>query len=163
MDIYIKLKTQALGEYNQLSSNVFSSKVVGLSLEEYCIVWQRHCELNHNSKSCTEYPAMIKAAQIVFDKEIVPMAQVFRTAFTSVTYHSLNANRRLLQFLLVAFRVGNTNSSNNELSMMEKIEGVDYEASGCFLTQCTTKPLKQNMTKEDVKELFKLTQNERKS
>ena len=143
MDMYIKLKTQALGEYNQLSSNVFSSKIVGLSLEEYCIVRQRYCELNHNSKSCSECPAMIKVPQIVLDKGIVPMAEVFRTAFTSVTYHSLNAKRHLLQLPLVAFHVSNTNNGNSELYVIEKIEGVDYEALGCFLTQCTTKPLMQ--------------------
>ena len=69
------------------------------------------------------------------------MAEVFRSAFHSVTYHSLNAKRRLLQMPLIAFRVRNANNGNSELFLMERIDGVDYEALGCFLTQCTTKPL----------------------
>ena len=89
------------------------------------------------------------------------MAEVFRSAFHSVTYHSLNAKRCLLQMPLVAFRVRNANNGNSELFLMEKIDGVDYKTLGCFLTQCTTKPLKQTMTKEELKQLFKLTENER--
>ena len=38
MNMYIKLKIQAPGEYNQVSSTVFASKVDSMSLEEYCIV-----------------------------------------------------------------------------------------------------------------------------
>ena len=46
---------------------------------------------------------MIQAAQMILNNGIVPMSDVVRLAFPGVTYHSLNAKRRLLQMPIVAF------------------------------------------------------------
>ena len=162
MDIYSNLKTQALSEYNEVSTNVFSSKIEGLSLEEYLIVAQHYCQVKHASSTCTKCSGIIKAGQMVQSKGIVPLVEVFKSSFQSVTYHSLNAKRRLLQMPLVALRICNAKNGMGELYLMEKIPGVDYEHLAGFSTQTNARvTFKPGMTKHELKQLFTLTQMER--
>lgn len=90
------------------------------------------------------------------------MVEVFKSSFQSVTYHTLNAKRRLLQMPLVALRICNAMSGMGELYLMEKIPGVDCEHLAEFLTQTNARvTFKPGMTKDELKQLFTLTQTER--
>ena len=69
---------------------------------------------------------MIHAAIIVLEEGIVTLKHVFTTIFPSVTYHTINAKRRLLQMPLVAIRL----QYAKELYL---IDCLDYEKLVKFL------------------------------
>ena len=64
--------------------------------------------------------------KMVLEDGIVPLADVFKAVFPTVTYHSLNAKRRLLQMPVVAIRVKGLLNGQSKLYLMEKVEGLDY-------------------------------------
>lgn len=97
-------KSQELSSFNVVSSDVFISKFKGLTLREYCTVRKYYCE-NHHLIPCPECKSIIQAAEMVLKDGIVSLAAVFKAAFPTVTYHSVNAKGRLLQMPVVAFRV----------------------------------------------------------
>lgn len=154
VDVYLRSQTQALSEYDTVTSDVFISKFRGLTLLEYCTVRDHYCREYHTH--CTECESMIQAAEMVLKNGIVPLAVVFKAAFPTVTYHSVNAKRRLLPMPVVAFRV------KGALHLMEKIEGLDYRQLANFLGKNVKQlPRKQGITKEELKQLLTITQSER--
>ena len=92
VDIDLHSQTQALTEYDTVSSDVFTSKFRGLTLPEYCAVRDYYCRENHNQIHCTECKSMIQAAEMVLKNGIVSLAVVIKPAFPTVT--TLNAKRR---------------------------------------------------------------------
>lgn len=48
---------------------------------------------------------MITAGEMILKYGIVLTSDVFKTAFLTVTYHSVNAKRRLLQMPVIAIHV----------------------------------------------------------
>ena len=159
VDIY--LHNQALSNYNTVSSDVFTSNFIGLTLSQYCIVREYYCAKNH--KACTQCRAMIQAARTILMNGIVPMADVFKDVFPGVTYHSLNAKRRLLQMPIVAFRIKGKTVIQSKLYLMERFDGLDYGQLSKFLSLNAAQQVsnKQTITKEDLKEMFRITQSER--
>lgn len=162
VDIYLHSQTQVVSEFNTVSSDVFVSKFKGLTLQEYCAMREYFCSKNHDQIPCTQCKSMIQAAEMVLKDGIVPLAVVFKAAFPTVTYHSVNAKRRLLQMPVVAFRVKGLQKGQSQLYLMEKIEGLDYGQLANFLSKNIEQlSRKQGITKEELKQLLRITQSER--
>ena len=162
VDIYLNSQTQVLSEFNTVSSDVFVSKFKGLTLQEHCAMREYFCSKNHDQIPCTQCKSMIQAAEMVLKNGIVPLAVVFKAAFPTVTYHSVNAKRRLLQMPVVAFRVKGLQKGQSQLYLMEKIEGLDYGQLANFLSKNIEQlSRKQGITKEELKQLLRITQSER--
>lgn len=162
VDIYIHFQSQALSEYDTVSGDIFVSRFQGLNLTEYCAAREYYCTENHCYTTCTNCKSMIQAAQMILKGGIVAMAVVFKEAFPTVTYLSVNAKRRLLQMPVVAIRIKGVKKGQNELYLMEKIEGLNYGQLASFLSENAQKMMKkQGITKEELKQLLTITQSER--
>lgn len=74
--------------------------------------------------------------------------------FPTVSYHSLNAKRRLLQMPSVCIRI------HGDLFLMEKISGLDYTTFASFLEGRELKR-HQGITKEGLRDLLILDKNDR--
>ena len=57
VDIYTHLRTLKLGDFN---SDVLSSKVVGLTLSEYCIARQAYCQIHHTLSGHSDCESFLK-------------------------------------------------------------------------------------------------------
>lgn len=94
--------------------NVYASKMEGLTLTEYCNVLSflhfHHLVVN---PTC-DCSSMIEAASLVLESGIVLLSHVFKSVFPDVTYHSVNAKRRLLQMPVVCLNI------QGQLYLMEK-------------------------------------------
>ena len=123
LHIYMQNRTLSLSEYVKLSDKVSVSIFDKLSLKEYCIARNHYCLLHH-SPPCHECSAMIQAATSVLDAGICSLQQVFKSCFPSVTYHTVNAKRRLLQMPLVAIQIESEKCT--EVVLTELVEGIDY-------------------------------------
>ena len=81
----------------------------------------------------------------------------------NVTYHTSNAKGRVLRMPLAAIRVGLPSSGVSEIYLFEYIQGVNYRHFQCLLNafhlEKTTKKL--SMTKQQLKSVLSLAQNER--
>ena len=118
MEIYVQNKKQTPSEYTIVNCNIYLSKSVGLTLQEYCIarkhfpqhtkqvspLFTRNCDCN----------AMIQVAEMILREGIITLSSVFKAIFPNVTYHSHNAKSRLLAMPVVAIRL------MGELYVMEK-------------------------------------------
>lgn len=152
MEIYEKLPGQ-LSEYKTISSNIYSSKITELTLKEYCTARIFVCHNQH--AKCTLCQPMIHAAELIMREGIISMSKVFRTVFPNVTYHALNARRRLLQMPLFAVRI------DGELFLMPSINGLDYYSITAFLSNRLTDNKKTlGISKCELKQLLKLVSNE---
>ena len=80
-------------------------QVTGLTLSEYCKVRKFHCI---NNKKV--------AVNVTLEEGIVTLKHVFTTISPSITYHTINAKRCLLQMPLVAICL----QYSKELYLMEK-------------------------------------------
>ena len=69
------------------------------------------------------------AVNVTLEEGIVTLKHVFTTISPSITYHTINAKRRLLQMPLVAICL----QYSKELYLMEKVDGLDYEKLVKFL------------------------------
>lgn len=138
------------------------SKFTGLSFSVYCFVREHYCSMNHSHLSCTECTSIVKVGNLVLKNGMVPLALAFRTAFPTVTYHPFHAKRRLLQMPLVAIRITKDKvKQQSELYLLEKIEGFDYEKLANFISRNVEQlQRKQGITKEELKQLFEITERE---
>lgn len=150
MELYKNWKKKNLSEYETINSDIYASKIDGLTLEEYCLARKYLCSTQHNDCDCD---SMIQAANIVLKDGIISMATVFKTIYPNVTY-ALNARRRLLQMPMVAIRIW------GELYLMEKVNGLNYSAIITFIAN--QKPKREvGMTKSELKELLKIATAEK--
>ena len=86
---------------------------------------------------------------------------MFKAAFPTVTYHSVNAKRRLLQMPVVVIRIAGLLKGQGELYLMEKTE-FDYELLVNFLSKNIKQfSKKHGITKQELKQLLTITQSER--
>lgn len=155
MDKLANIKSSNLSCYQKINDNLFSSIVKGINLAEYCTALEAFCHERHDQKSC-DCQSLINAGQIIINNGIVPLAKTFKTICPGVTYHAGNAKRRLLQLPIIAMRI------HDELYLMEKIEGLDYSHLTTFLSaKLSQSHKKQGISKDQLKELFLVTQNER--
>lgn len=105
---------------------------------------------------------MINAAEMVLNDGVVSLSLLFKASFPNVTYHSVNAKRRLLQMPLVIFRVKKSEKRQSELFVMEKAEGFNYQGLISFLNKSLSqKSRPQGITREEIKQLLKITQSDR--
>ena len=100
---------------------------------------------------------MIHAAIIVLEEGIITLKHVFTTIFPSVTYHTINAKRRLLQMPLVAIHL----QYAKELYLMEKVDGLDYEKLVKFLNSQIQNTLRGGISREELKKLMLISESER--
>ena len=121
MDIYTDYQSQSLSDYNVIASDVYTSKFAELNLKEYCTARMYHCTLKHSSSPCDNCQSMINAAKMVWRDGVVSLPVLFRASVPKLTYHSVNAKRRLLQMPLVIFRVKKSQKHQSELFVMEKV------------------------------------------
>lgn len=155
VEIYYENQKKMLSDYETVDSEVFVSKFKGLSLSEYYRVKKNLCETNHTKKNC-DCKALINVALTVLNDGICSLSGVFKHNFPTVTYHSFNAKRRLLQMPIVIFPVC------CQLYVMEKVEGLSYIHLSKFLTsKLTINQAKQGMTKEDLKKLLLIASNDK--
>ena len=142
-------QTHALSEFNTLSADVLSSRFSGLTLAEYVTARGYFCNINH-SQSCIECKSMIQAGKMVLEDGIVPLADVFKAVFPTVTYHSLNAKRRLLQMPVVAIRVKGLLNGQSKLYLMEKVEGLDYGQLANFCVKTLNQRSKESQRRAET-------------
>lgn len=93
---------------------------------------------------------------MISEEGVVLMSVVFKKAYPTVTYQYLNAKRCLLQMPAVAFRI-----KELYLSLMEKITGLHYKQLVQFLSRHVQSQRKEMIMKDELKQLFSITQNER--
>lgn len=165
LNIYSKLSTQ-VGDYTKLGDDgiVCVSKVTDLSLAEYCEVRTQYCLLRHDQQKCFECRSLVRAGQMILSDGICSLAQVFKTAFPCIDYHSSHAKQRLLQMPVAVFRVGAPTSGRSELLVMELVQGVDYQKLALFLNaRCSPTSTKAtpNLTKCELKQLLSFSQSDR--
>ena len=100
---------------------------------------------------------MIKAANMVLKAGICSLRSVFRSIFPSVTYHTLNAKRKLLQMPLAAILIG------AEVNITELVQGIDYLKVSHFLGALATKRETNtpSLSKTDLNSLLLLAQSDR--
>ncbi len=106
---------------------------------------------------------MIKAARLVMESSVCCLQSVFQKSFPSITYHTLNAKRRLLQMPLVAIQVWNANTKRPEVQLVELVEGVDYLKvlhllNGLSTKQKTPEP---SLSKTQLNQLLLMAQSDR--
>ena len=160
LQLYIQYKRIPLGDYLRLSDKVSASKINKLSLEEYCVARNRYCSLYHSSP-CTECDSMVKAARCVLTSGVCSLQSVFTKVFPSVTYHTLNAKRRLLQMPLVAIQVWNRNTKKPEVQLIELVQGVNYLKVFHLLNGLCTKSPQPSLSKSELNQLLLLAQSDR--
>ena len=162
VDIYSKFHTQKLSDFNIVSSDVFSSRVRGITLSEYRIARRAYCQMYHTPSPCSDCESFLKAADMILENGIEALSVVFKAAFPAVTYHPINAKRRLLQMPLVAIRISRPQKCQSQLYLLEKSEGFDYAKLTRFLSNnIAAASARKGIVKEELKELLKLTQSER--
>ena len=99
---------------------------------------------------------MIKVANLVIEAGVCSLHSVFKAAFPSVTYHTMNAKRKLLQMPLVAFQ------GNKEVFLMELVEGVDYLKVVHFINACMVSNTgSKSMSKLELNKLLLLARTDR--
>ncbi len=100
---------------------------------------------------------------MVIDHGLLPMSKLFKTSFPCVTYNSAHSKRKLLQMPLAAVRLRSSEGSQNEIYIMEKVNGFNYGSFAKFLTKnlqlCSHK--RSQMTKEDLQRLLLISQTDR--
>jgi hypothetical protein len=152
VELYENWKKQNLSEYETVNNNIlYASKIHGLTLGQYCLARRYLCSAQHNQCDCN---SMIQAAEIVLKHGIVSMATVFKTVFPNVTYHAVNAKRRLLQIPLVAIRIW------GELYLMEKVDGLNYPIITGFIANQKQKR-EVGMIKSELKQLLTIATTEK--
>ena len=129
LQTFIQNKHLSGSNYKRLSSKISISNFNKLSLFDYCTARREYCTIYHPPQ-CFLCPAMIKVANLVIEAGVCSLHSVFKAAFPSVTYHTMNAKRKLLQMPLVAFQ------GNKEVFLMELVEGVDYLKVVHFINVC---------------------------
>ena len=144
-----------ISDYLTINRDLFSTKLDGLTLMEYCKVrkYMHECILTHNRNMC-DCEAILHIAEMVMNDCIVPVSKAFRIAFPQVTYHQKNAKRRLLQMPVIILRIQGT------LFLMEKKDVFDYTGLAKYLNIAEPHNVK-GITKEEVKRLMLLTQSDR--
>lgn len=168
VDVYEQNKKQTPSEYKTIDSNIYSSKVVGLTLHEYCIARKHYCKEKHLPYHATQVSpalsthtscdcnAMIKAAEIVIQEGIVTLSSVFKAVFPNVTYQSHNAKSRLLAMPVVAICL------IGELYLLEKNDNFDYSALLRFFNkQLSQSTAKSGISRNELKQLLSIAQSER--
>lgn len=88
MELYTNWKKQNLNEYDIISSDIFASKIIGLTLTEYCLARKYICSIQHDRCDCS---SVIQTANLVLRHGITSMANVFKTDYPNVTYHTHHA------------------------------------------------------------------------
>ena len=157
LQIFIQNKHLSGSNFQRLSTKVSISNFNKLSLLDYCTA-RAECCSNYHSAQCTLCCALIKAATLVLEAGVCSLHSVFKAAFPFVTYHTLNAKRKLLQMPLVAFQ------GNKEIFLMELVEGVDYLKVVHFINACidhNNNTGSRLMSKLDLKRLLLLARTDR--
>ena len=144
-----------ISDYLTINRDLFSTKLDGLTLMEYCKVrkYMHECILTHNRSMC-DCEAILNIAEMVMNDCIVPVSKAFRIAFLQVTYHQKNAQRRLLQMPPIILCIQGT------LFLMEKNDAFDYTGLAKYLSIAEPHNVK-GITKEEVKRLMLPPQSDR--
>ena len=155
LQTFIQNKHLSGSNYKRLSSKISISNFNKLSLFDYCTAHREYCTIYHPPQ-CFLCPAMIKAANLVIEAGVCSLHSVFTAAFPSVTYHMMNAKRKLLQMPLVAFQ------GNKEVFLMELVEGVDYLKVVHFINACMVSNTgSKSMSKLELNKLLLLARTDR--
>ena len=87
--------------FTQLSDEVTVSNFTCMSLQEYVNkVLPKHFEMHY--KHCDK---VVNAANMILSNGLMQLAQVFKTVFPSITYHSHNAKRLLMKMPIVSLQL----------------------------------------------------------
>ena len=122
-------------------NGVYCSQITDLSLNEFMIARNSHCEKNHLG-SCSECSKLISAAKQVNDNGIVPLKTLFTSHFLSpnAKYKSDKAIRRIIQLPVVIFPL-QIHNGQKKLFVTEQHTTVNYEKVGGFVkTLLESKP-----------------------
>ena len=166
VEIFVQNMKQTPSEYTIVNCNIYLSKSIGLTLQEYCIARNHYCKEKHfpqhtkqvsplSTRNC-DCNAMIQAAEMILREGIITLSSVFKAIFPNVTYHSHNAKSRLLAMPVVAMRL------MGELYVMEKNDNLDYPALLAFLnTKLSQSKAQRGFSKHELKQLLSIAQSER--
>ena len=107
---------------------------------------------------------MIQAATLVIQTGICSLQSVFKQIFPSVTYHTVNTKRRLLQMPLVSIQVRCLSATKQaEVVLTELINGIDYlkvlHFLNAFAFQSNTS--EPSLSKAELHQLLILAQSDR--
>ena len=117
--------------------------------------------MNHSS-DCKECFGFQSVTTSVLENGFVKLADAFRAAFPGTTYHSHSAKRRLLRLPLAALRLGNTDSGQSEVYLVEHSPAVNYcKVVNLLSSLHSMAEASLNMKKQELKELLQLAQSDR--
>lgn len=138
--------------FDIIHNSIYISNV-NMCLADYCKAREIVCCTRHK-EGCGNCRGMIVAARVILSSGVAPLSKVFKTAFPSLTYHSPIAKKRLLQMPIVAFHL---QSRNNQLYLMEKVEGLVYHQLVNFIDKIAQLPKKET---EQLNGLLTLAQSD---
>ena len=120
-----------------------------------------HCRMNHSS-DCKECFGFQSVTTSVLENGFLELADAFRAAFPFTTYPSHSAKRRLLRLPLAALRLGNTDSGQSEVYLVEHSPAVNYcKVVNLLSSLHSMAEASPNMKKQELKELLQLAQSDR--
>jgi len=135
-----------------------------MSLQEYAKVLPKHCEMHH--KKCHHCDKLVSAANMILSNGLIQLAQVFKTVFPTITYHSHNAKRLLMKMPIVSLRLLHPTSGVSKVFLMQYIAGVDYcqllQNVQTLYTQGGEESIaKAAMSKDELKSILQLACSDR--
>ena len=136
-----------------------------LTLSEYNLALPTYCNTKHstNCKGCTGLQAIVSA---VLKEGYIRLSDAFRMAFPGIIYHSHSAKSRILQLPLAALRLGNPDSGNSEVYLIEHSPGNNYHHILDLMTSLLSKTKagpKLAISKEELKDMLRLAGSDREN
>ena len=103
---------------------------------------------------------------MVLSNGLIRLAEVFKTVFPSITYHSHNAKRLLMRMPIVSLRLLHPKSGVSKVFLMQYIAGIDYcqllENVQTLYTQGGEECIaKTAMSKDQLKSILQLACSDR--
>ena len=116
---------QQTSSYRCISDAISVSELTCVSIMEYISLLPDYCKNRHYS-TCTECPGLLMVANSIVSEDYVQLSTAFRSAFPGVTYHAINAKRKLLRMPVTALRVGDNIGGLSCVYLFEHSESVNY-------------------------------------
>ena len=149
---------QQTSTYRCISNDISVSELTCVTLREYITLLPYYCKNRHCS-TCAECPGLLLVANSILSDGYVKLSTAFHSAFPDVTYHAINAKRKLLKMPIAALRVGNTASGTSCVYLFEHSESVNYHQLLQLLNHYHEKDSSSSVsiTKADIRDILSLT------
>ena len=162
--VFEREKKKNLSLHEKVTENVYVSRMEGLSLVNYVKVSSFFCE-NRHKESCKSCKGKIKVAEYVLQHGYIKLSDAFKMCSPDVTeYSAKDARRKLLQLPLAVIGAGDQKKGTYPLYLVKKDSNVSYSLLQSLLNKLLHVSYQndstQHITKEEVKRLLNLADNE---